>query len=163
MLRKAKKEDADRISYINAMSWKTTYKNIFPDSFLNNIDENDKNNIRKCMDKIDQYVVYEEENKVLGFAKYGINRKGYNDEYAEIYALYIDNDYRGKKIGTKLVKYVLNMFKGKYKYLLISTLKENSANEFYKKIGGRKIDECNFVIEGKIYKENIYIFDIDNA
>ena len=55
------------------------------------------------------------------------------------------------------------MFKGKYKYLLISTLKENSAKEFYKKIGGRKIDECNFVIEGKIYKENIYIFDIDNA
>ena len=162
MLRKAKKEDADRISYINAMSWKTTYKNIFPDSFLNNIDENDKNNIRKCMDKINEYVVYEED-KVLGFARCGINRKGYNDEYAEIYALYIDNDYRGKKIGTKLVKYVLNMFNGKYKYLLISTLKENSANEFYKKIGGRKIDECNFVIEGKIYKENIYIFDIDNA
>ena len=97
MLRKAKKEDADRISYINAMSWKTTYKNIFPDSFLNNIDENDKNNIRKCMDKINEYVVYEED-KVLGFARCGINRKGYNDEYAEIYALYIDNDYRGKKL-----------------------------------------------------------------
>ena len=113
MIRDAQKEDASKIAYINAVSWKTTYKNIFPDSFLNNIDENDKNNIKKYMDKIDQYVVYEEEGKVLGFARYGMNKKGYNNEYAEIYALYIDNDYKGRKIGTKLVKYIINKLKNK--------------------------------------------------
>lgn len=162
MIRDAQKEDASKIAYINAVSWKTTYKNIFPDSFLNNIDESDEEKIRKYMDKIDQYVVYEEDGKVLGFARYGINKKGYNNEYAEIYALYIDNDYKGRKIGTKLVKYIINKLKNKYKYLLISTLKENSANIFYQKIGGKIIGECNFILENKEYKENIYLFDINN-
>lgn len=162
MIRDAQKEDASKIAHINVIGWKTTYKNIFPDSFLNNIDENDEENIRKYMDKIDQYVVYEEEGKVLGFAKYGMNKKGYNNEYAEIYALYIDNDYKGRKIGTKLVKYIINKLKNKYRYLLISTLKENSANIFYQKIGGKIIGECNFILENKEYKENIYLFDINN-
>ena len=62
--------------------------------------------------------------------------------------------------GTKLVKHVMKLIKGKYKYLLISTIKENKANEFYKKIGGKKVGECKFLLENKEYIENIYKFNI---
>ena len=113
MIRNAKKEDAARIEYINAVGWKTTYKNIFPDQFLDKIDAYGKDNIKKREEKIDQYIVYEEDGKVLGFARYGINKKGYSEEYAEIYALYIDDNSKGKKIGTKLVKYAIKKLKKK--------------------------------------------------
>lgn len=51
-------------------------------------------------------------------------------------------------------------WKKAYKHVLISTLKENSANIFYKKIGGKKIGECNFVLQRKTYLENVYVYDL---
>ena len=160
MIRKAKKEDAARMVYINVTSWKKTYKDIFPSSFLDSLNPYDEAIIEKYSKKIDEYIVYEEKGQVLGFARYGINKKGYSNDYAEIYALYVDNEYHGKRIGTKLVNDIIKRLKNKYKYLLISTIKENSANEFYQKIGGKKIGNCYFNLENKEYEENIYQFDI---
>lgn len=158
MVRNAREEDAVSIVYINTNGWKNTYKNIFPDSFLDKLDPYDKTSVEKCINKINEYLVYtNDNNEVLGFARYGLNKKGYSDNYGEVYALYVDDKYKGKKIGTKLVNYILKNMK--YKYLLISTIKENSANIFYKKIGGKKISECNFTLDGKDYVENLYRFN----
>ena len=161
MIRKAKKEDAARIVYINITSWQDTYKNIFPATFLDKLDPNDEKNIEKCQDKISEYIVYEKDNQILGFARYGKNKKGYDDSYAEIYALYVDNNYHGQKIGTKLVNHIIKKISHKYKYLLISTLKNNTANKFYEKIGGEIIDTTTFTLENKKYKENLYQFTCD--
>ena len=59
-------------------------------------------------------------------------------------------------IGSSLVKYILEKLKGTYKYVLISTLVENSANTFYKKIGGKYITTSEFELDGKKYLENVY-------
>ena len=158
MIRKAKKEDATRIVYINITSWKETYKNIFPDTFLANLNPYDEINIEKCQNNISEYIVYEKDNQILGFARYGKNKKEYDDSYAEIYALYVDNNYHGQKIGTKLVNHIIKKISHKYKYLLISTLKNNTANKFYEKIGGEKIGTTDFILENKKYTENLYRF-----
>lgn len=92
--------------------------------------------------------------------KYGENKKDYNRTYGEIYALYVDSNFQYQNIGTKLVDYVLNEFKGKYKYALISTLKDNTANKFYQKIGGELIGESEFILENNKYKENVYRYKI---
>ena len=160
MIRKARKEDAISIVYINITSWKETYKNIFPKSFLDKLNPYDEESIQKCINKINEYIVYTKDNQVLGFARYGKNKKAYADDYGEIYALYVDNNHHGEKIGSKLVKNIIKRTKNKYKYLLISTIKDNTANEFYKKIGGKIIDKCIFKLENKEYVENIYKFDI---
>lgn len=156
MIRKARTEDASSIVYINITSWKETYKDIFPKSFLDKLDPNDENNIQRCINNINEYIVYTKDNKVLGFARYGKNKKDYDDNYGEIYALYVDNNHHGEKIGSKLVNNILKRMT--YKYLLISTLKDNKANEFYKKIGGKYIGECKFTLEDKEYTENIYLY-----
>ncbi len=160
MIRKANINDAKRIVYINITSWKETYKNIFPNEYLDGLDFNDEKIIKRCIENIDKYIVCELDGSVIGFAKYGINKKGYDDSYAEIYALYIDNAYKRKGVGTKIVNYVFDVLKNKYKHVIISTLKENSANDFYKKIGGKIIDESKFVIKDKIYLENVYVYDL---
>jgi len=123
---------------------------------LDNLDPTNIDNIENCKKKINQYIVYEIDNKVVGFARYGLNKKQYSNEYGEIYALYLDENYKGMGIGTSLVNYILKKLKGTYKYVLISTLVENSANIFYKKIGGKYIGTSEFTLEDKKYLENVY-------
>ncbi len=156
MIRLAKISDAEQINYINVSGWKETYKDIFPKDFLDNLNGYDEENVQKIRDKIDQYVVCELEGKVVAMARYGKNKKGYDDNYAEVYALYVDSNYKNKKIGTQMVNFIFEQLKDNYKYVLISTLKENSANEFYKKIGGEFIGNCDFKLNDNTYIENIY-------
>ena len=123
MIREAKVDDAKAIVILNIKEWINTYKNIFPDNFLNNLKVTSES-IAKCQKKIEQYIVYEIDNKVVGFIRYGKNKKGYGEEWAEIYALYVDKNYQRKHIGSDLINYTFNKLKDKYKYVLISTLKE---------------------------------------
>ena len=160
MVRKARKNDAKDIVFINVMCWKESYKGIFPQVFLDNLDFNNPESIRKCQNKIDEYAVYEKDNQIIGMARYGKNKKDYDDSYGEIYALYVRPEFQKQKVGTELVQYVFSELKKKYKYALISTLKENKSNEFYKKIGGKFIGESDFILDEKIYKENVYEFNL---
>lgn len=58
---------------------------------------------------------------------------------AEVYALYVKSSYKKMGIGKKLLEYTFAILKEKYTYILISTLKQNSANNFYLKCGGKHI------------------------
>lgn len=156
MIRKAQKPDANKIIEINIKSWKTTYNKIFPAKFLDKLDTKKEESVQKCINNINEYFVYEINNNVVGFIKIGKNKKGYSNEYGEIYALYIEESYQNMKIGTKLINYALNILKEKYKYVLVSTLEKNTANDFYKKLGFQKISNTIFKLEGKEYKENLY-------
>ena len=147
MVRKASKENAKDIVFINVSCWKESYKGIFPQDFLNNLDVDDLESIRKCENKISEYVVYEKDDQIIGMARYGKNQKDYGDSYGEIYALYVRPDFQRQRVGTELVKYVF---------------KENKANNFYKKIGGKFIGESDFILDKNIYKENIYEFNLEN-
>lgn len=160
MIREAKLEDAKSIVTLNIKEWINTYKNIFPDDFLNNLKITDES-IEKCQKKIKEYIVYEIDNKIVGFLRYGKNKKNYSEEYAEIYALYVNKTYQKKHIGSELIKYAFSKLKDNYKYVLISTLKENSANEFYQKIGGKFIGKSEFLLDDKAYLENVYEFKLD--
>ena len=156
MIRKAQKSDANKIIEINIKSWKKTYNKIFPAKFLNELDTKKEKSVQKCISNINEYFLYETHNHIVGFIKIGKNKKGYSNEYGEIYALYIEESYQNIKIGTKLINYALNILKEKYKYVLVSTLEKNTANDFYKKLGFQKISSAIFKLEGKEYKENLY-------
>lgn len=46
-------------------------------------------------------------------------------------------------IGKKLLEYTFTILKEKYTYVLISTLKQNSAKNFYLKCGGNYVSVIN--------------------
>ena len=147
MVRKANINDAKEIIRINVISWKTTYKGIFSQNFLDKLDPNDMDSIKKCQNKLNEYAVYEIDNKIVAMIRYGKNKKGYDNSYAEVYALYVDNNYKQKGIGTELIKFAFKELKKDYNYVLISTLIDNSANIFYQKIGGKLIGKSTFSID----------------
>ena len=159
-IRNAIKNDAKDIVRINIDSWKDTYNNIFPNSFLNSLDNKYESSVTKCIKNINEYVVAVESNNIVGFARIGKNKKNYNDEYGEIYALYIKKEYRKKGVGKKLLEYSFNTLKNNYKYCIISTLIDNKANNFYKKNNGKLIGNSMFELENKQYMENIYLYKL---
>ena len=161
MIRKANIKDAKEIVKINMLGWKQTYKGIFPQKFLDDLNVNDEVSIKKCENKINEYAVCEIDNKIVGIVRYGKNKKDFDDYYGEIYALYIDNRYQHQGIGTKLFKFAIDELKNNFKVVLVSTLIENSANAFYKKIGGNLIGNCEFILENNSYTENLYEFKIN--
>ena len=160
IIRKAVEKDADSIVNINIKSWMETYNGIFPNEFLEELKTKKTESIEKCKIKINEYIVCEIEDKVVGFLRFGKNRKGYNDRYAEVYALYIDSQYKKRGIGRKLLLYSFKKFKGIYDNVLISTLQNNSATKFYEKCGGKQIGTCCFKLGNNEYKENLYLFNL---
>lgn len=162
IIREAVENDAESIVNININWWKETYNGIFPDDILKKLEQKKFESIEKCKSKINEYIVCEIENKVVGFLRYGKNKKNYNDKYAEVYALCVDSKYKNRGIGRNLLKYSFNNLKNLYDNVLISTLKQNSANKFYEKCGGRQIDTCYFKLENREYEENLYLFDLKN-
>jgi len=71
MIRQANINDAIDIVEINISEWRNTYSDIFPSTFLDNLENMKEKTILKCQDKIHEYIVFEENGKILGFIKYG--------------------------------------------------------------------------------------------
>lgn len=77
--------------------------------------------------------------KIIGYLAGSINEKcSYeNIQYGEINNMYIDLEYQGQKIGTKLIENFKNYLKGKniHNIRVIASYKNLNAIKFYKRNG----------------------------
>ena len=94
MIRKAKPSDSEVITRIHINTWKTTYSDFFPEEVFINQEksfEHRNNNIKKAIEEDNEYhyIVYEEDNTILGFACYGKGRGSNYTDMGEIYSIYI--------------------------------------------------------------------------
>lgn len=71
-----------------------------------------------------------------------MNDYGHIDDETPSFAVSLYEEYRGKGIGTKLMKEMLELLNGKkYKQASLAVQKENYAVKMYKKIGFRIVGE----------------------
>ena len=75
IIREAVEKDAESIVNININGWKETYCGIFPDEFLANLNQKKEESIQKCKNKINEYIICEIDGKVVGFLRFGKNKK----------------------------------------------------------------------------------------
>lgn len=161
-IRKAIVSDGESIAKINISSWQKTYKDIFPKEFLDCLSDEEslKNTILRMQENIkkdNNYLVAEFNNEVVGFCKIGKSTKENYENYGEIIALYVKNEKVKKGIGKQLFIEANNLLKETYENNIVSCIKENLSNNFYKKIGCVLLEECDFNLKGVIYKENLYL------
>lgn len=160
IIRKIRKDDAYDVIHVVTISWNETYKGIVPDDFLELLKHNEQERVEKFHANFseDTYVL-EVDNKVVGFAKYGTADSEEFPNTGELKALYIINKYQKYGYGRMLVDKVKETLKSMgYNKMIITCLKGNPSNEFYKHVGG-------VYIKDGIYKklnlaENIYLFNI---
>lgn len=161
-IRKAELADAVGIAKVHVDGWRTTYKGIVPDTFLDNLSYESRE--KMWMSGIEQnnvYIAEDEEGRIVGFASGGKERTGKYDEYlGELYAIYLLEGQQGKGLGRKLVQTVVDDLKeNKLSSMLIWALEENPACRFYESLGGKQIDTAEIEIEGKKLSEIAYGWD----
>lgn len=163
-IRKAKSSDAKDIINVNVKTWCTTYKGIIPDSILQHKLDTMDESIKKCeetVEKKDNVLVAEYDNKVVGIVSYGKAKVVDDDMSGEIYSIYVLDEYQGKKIGKELFLAAKDILIQKgYNKIVLTCIKQNPSNAFYKKMGGNVIDKVVSNIGGAEIEENLIEFNI---
>ena len=99
LIRKAGIGDATDIAKVQVDSWRTTYKGIVPDPFLNNLSyEQQRTDLEKGIMENNVYIAENENGQVIGFSAGGKERTGkYKTYLGELYAIYILKKYQGNR------------------------------------------------------------------
>ena len=165
-IRQATLEDVKTISNIYALSWKSAYKGIVPQEYLDELAcdfwlssfQNWLNN-----NILTAQLIYENE-MPLGCIAYGKARDVKFTDWGEIVSIYLLPDHFRKGYGQKLLKAALIDMKRKgYKNCYLWVLKENApARDFYECNGFIcNNDECTCKIMQKQLVDVRYIFSIN--
>lgn len=165
VIRNVKFEDLRSVSEIIVESWKTAYRGIVADEYLDSltVDQNYEKIIKDYTEN--EFIVAERDNEVVGFCRYGFENayvETFPDVDCELHALYVKPNCKEVGIGTKIINYVINEFKVKgYKKMILWCFKDNyPARMFYEKMGGIYGNESTITRGGKDYKEVCYIYDL---
>lgn len=166
-IRKATLDDVKDISRIHALSWKSAYKGIVPQAYLDELKEDFwvpafgiwiKDNVLSVK------LIFENCN-LIGCVAYGKSRDKSLPNWGEIVSIYLLPEYFDKGYGKKLLESaLLDLKQSGYQNVYLWVLKENQrARHFYEK---NKLqcnkDECICEIMGKELTDIRYIYSFNN-
>ena len=165
VIRNVKRDDILSIVDIQINGWKTAYKGIIDDNFLNAMSKTGKIETRKKDYMKNGFIVAEINKEVVGFCRY-IDSNDFTKDIPEIdcelLSIYVKPELKYNGIGTKLFQFVVNEFKKKNKTkMIVWCFKDNEASKkFYTKMGGKILKEKLIRIGEKDYYEVGFKYDI---
>jgi L-amino acid N-acyltransferase YncA len=161
-IRKATVDDAAAIARVHVDSWRTTYKGIVQNDFLEGMSyTNSENRWRNRLDKnpaqYAMFVAEDESGHVIGFADGGPERVGDNVYDGELYAIYLLQDCQRKGAGKLLFRQVVaHLVVNNFHGMLIWVLSDNPHRHFYEALGGKLVRETHIEIGGQQFQESAY-------
>ena len=166
IIRNVEKEDLWAVSSIVVNGWKSAYRGIIDDSFLDSLKIEDNYNRRLKDYKENGFIVAEIDNEVVGFCRYTTSNlfsKKLQDIDCELCAIYVRPDSKRQGIGSALFKYVIQEQKNNNNQnMILWCLKENyNSRKFYEKMGGTLFGENEIEKGEKKYKEVGYKYDLN--
>ncbi len=165
IIRNIKREDIFEVVDIQINGWKTAYKGIVDDEYLQAMNREEKIKKREQDYMQNGFIVAELNKKVVGFCRY-IDNNSFSKEIqeadCELLALYVEPNLKYRGIGTKLFQYVTQEFKNKDRTkMILWCLKDNEpSKKFYTKMGGKIIKEREISIGKNDYKEVCFLYNI---
>lgn len=161
-IRAAKLSDAGGIAKVHVDSWRTTYKNIIPEEFLENLSYQSREELWiNIIPKGIVFVAENDEGQIVGFSSGGKERSGeYKEFQGELTSIYILKEFQGQGIGKALVQSVTKeLGKSGMNTMLVFVLADNNSTLFYEAMGGKVIDKIEVEIAGKKLNELVYGWD----
>lgn len=160
-IKRASPEDAMAISRIYASSWKTAYRGIVPQQYLDELQDDFwesmfQKSIKNNCFRADLFYV---DDTPAGCVAYGKARDEQLPDWGEITSIYIHPDFYRKGYGEKLLNSALKYLKESgYQDCYLWVLSENSnAQKFYEANGFIATKEiCNIEILGKLLTDIKY-------
>ncbi len=131
-IRKANKEDASEIAYVHVESWKSTYKGIVSDKYLQSLSIVERKEKWKQIlsNSHKTYVVETKEGRIAGFVSFGVERL--KQKEGELYAIYLLSEFHKKGLGRELFQLASTNLKAEgYDTMLVWVIKNNPSKYFY--------------------------------
>ena len=147
-IRQATPADAPDIAKVNVESWRSTYKGIVPDQYLNGMSlEKRERQWRLIIENPDSIVLVAEleGGRIIGYISGGRERSGKSPFEGELYAIYLLKDCQRKGIREMRNQHITNM--------LVWVIEENPSKCFYELIGGKPFFKEKLIISGKELQE----------
>ena len=160
IFREAKLSDAEGIAKAYVDSWKTTYKNIIPDTFLERMSYEKRipqwtTNISNGDNYV--YVAETEDGEIVGVVVGGKRETNQFENSGDLTAIYIRKEYQGQGIGKKLVEKVFTKLKELgYQRIFVEVLDDNKSKFFYEKMGAEFYEMTTTEIQGEELNLSIY-------
>ena len=162
-IRKASLGDAAGIAKVHVDSWKSTYKDIIPSSYLNNLSYEQRTELwRSNIKKGDNHVVVAEgENgQIVGFADSWKRDSNSEENSGDLTSIYLFEEFQGQGIGRMLLEALFNYYKEMgYEKVFVEVLEDNKTRYFYEYYGAKLVDTAQIEIGGEILNELIYEWD----
>ncbi len=134
MIRPGTLADAEALGRLHVRSWQAAYADIFPDDFLAGLDPIARSQaFRTGIERGEVPLVAVEEGDVAGFCWSGKSR---DNDWGEIYAIYVDPAYWGRGHGASLITEAEGVMRADgYEKALLWVLAENrQARRFYERM-----------------------------
>ncbi|HEX9098452.1 MAG TPA: GNAT family N-acetyltransferase [Candidatus Dormibacteraeota bacterium] len=140
MIRTATISDASAIARVHVSSWRSTYRGLLPDDFLESLSETNYTERwkRVITEGTSKVVVAEDGADVVGFASGGRERAGEQGFEGELYAIYVLDAAQRRGFGRELVRAMVEgLRERRLTNMIIWVLRDNRpAREFYERLGG---------------------------
>jgi GNAT superfamily N-acetyltransferase len=157
-IRPAACDDARAIGEVHLASWRTTYRGIGIDEFIDSMTVDNRAAMWASIlcDPANRTFVYlaEVDGRVVGFASGGPERTGDAEYKGELYAIYLLQSQQGKGIGHKLLQTVgERLAQSGLTTMLVWVLAINPACRFYEACGGQAVRQRPYEFGGKTFDE----------
>lgn len=161
-IRTADSRDAAAIAAVHVASWKTTYRGIVPDSFLEALNVEDRT--RRWEEIFASqpeavFLVAENESGIFGFANGGKIRQPIAGYDAELYAIYLLRERQGQGGGQALLQSLAGTLLSRgFAGMAVWVLARNPAVGFYRRMGGVEVARQKIEIGGVELEEIAFGF-----
>lgn len=160
MVRPAGPQDAASIARVHVATWRSAYRGLLADEFLDSLSESAYTERwkRGITDATSRVFVVEDESGVVGFASGGRERAGENGYGGELYAIYVMAGVQRRGHGRELVRAVVGGLRDMgFEDMIVWVLRDNvSARGFYERLGGKYVRTQPITIGPTVLQEASY-------
>ena len=165
--RRAAIEDAHAIARVYVDTWRTAYRGLVPEPYLLSLDYDKE--ARGCLDFLtgDEYPrmldLAEVKGVVAGYVVAGPNNEQPEVYEAEIYEIFVRQEFSGQGIGTRLMQRAIDWLIGMdYASVVIWCWKSNPFARFYWSLGGEVVHTCTQNVAGNEMDVLVFGWEIDD-
>jgi len=158
-IRPAAIHDARAIAEVHVESYKSTYRGILPDEFLDGLSVEKRESFWRDLAAQQSITIVGcgADGSVLGFASGGKERSGRLGCDGELYAIYLHTEAQRKGLGAFLVRQMVQELVALgFRSMAVWVLARNPSTKFYESLGGRVIGQQEIERGGQTFSEVAY-------
>lgn len=162
IIRKARPTDAAGITHVHVTTWRTTYRGIVPDGYLDNIpvEQWQERWLRDLREPGDRFIYVAEDEANGTIAGFVMGGPGHPDEpiyKGELHTLYILKEYQQRGLGRLLVQALAtSLLEAGISSMLLMVMDANPGRHFYEALGGTRVRSNTFEVNGVAIAESAY-------